>query len=51
MKEAGLEPERLEMFNMGASNADLFAKACDQMAERARKLGPNPLRKERVTLP
>jgi len=33
------------MFNIGASDAGLFAKACDEMTERARKLGPNPLKK------
>ena len=48
LKEAGLEPERLEMFNVSASNAPLFAKVCNEMTERARKLGPNPLRKEGV---
>ena len=41
----GLEPERLEMFNVSASNAPLFAQACNEMTERARKLGPNPLKK------
>ncbi len=46
--EVGLEPERLEMFNLGASDATKFAAACDEMTERARKLGPNPLKKEIV---
>jgi F420-non-reducing hydrogenase iron-sulfur subunit len=46
LKELGLEPERLEMFHISASNAPLFAKAADEMTERARKLGPNPLKKE-----
>ena len=32
------------MFNIGASDAGLFARACDEMTERARKLGPNPLK-------
>ena len=35
------------MFNIGASDAPLFAQACNEMTERARSLGPNPLRKER----
>jgi F420-non-reducing hydrogenase iron-sulfur subunit len=48
LKEAGIEPERVEMFNIGASEAVLFAKACDEMTERARKLGPNPLKRKRV---
>jgi coenzyme F420-reducing hydrogenase delta subunit len=45
LKEVGIEPERLEMYNISASNSVLFAKAADEMTERARKLGPNPLRK------
>jgi F420-non-reducing hydrogenase iron-sulfur subunit len=48
LKEAGMEPERLEMFHISASNAPLFAKAVDEMTDRARKLGPNPLNKETV---
>jgi F420-non-reducing hydrogenase iron-sulfur subunit len=45
LKEVGIEPERLEMFNISASNSVLFARAADEMTERARKLGPNPLKK------
>jgi len=48
LKEVGLEEDRVEMFNIGASDAPLFAKACNEMTERARRLGPNPLRKEKV---
>jgi F420-non-reducing hydrogenase iron-sulfur subunit len=43
LKEIGIEPERLEMYNISASNSVLFAKAADEMTERARKLGPNPI--------
>ena len=46
MEEVGIEGERVEMFNMGASDAPLFAKACNEMTERARRLGPNPLKKK-----
>jgi coenzyme F420-reducing hydrogenase delta subunit len=35
------------MFNIGASDAGLFARACDEMTNRALKLGPNPLKKTR----
>ena len=35
------------MFNIGASDAVLFAKAADEMTARARKLGPNRLKKAR----
>ena len=47
LKEVGIEPERVEMFFLGASDAGLFAKACDEMTARAIKLGPNPLNKAR----
>lgn len=45
MAEIGLEPERLEFFHIAASEGPLFARRADEMTERARRLGPNPLRK------
>jgi len=45
MAEIGLEPERLEFFHISASDGPLFAQRADEMTARARKLGPNPLRK------
>jgi F420-non-reducing hydrogenase iron-sulfur subunit len=45
LKEVGIEPERVEMYNVGASDAGLFAKACDEMTARAIKLGPTKLNK------
>jgi coenzyme F420-reducing hydrogenase delta subunit len=47
LEEVGLEADRVEMFNLGASDAPRFASACNEMTERARRLGPNPLRKGR----
>jgi len=44
----GIEPERIEMFHMGASDAPLFAAVCNEMTERAKNLGPSPLKKEKV---
>ncbi len=41
--EAGLEPERLEMFHIGASDAPKWAAAVNDMTARVIKLGPNPL--------
>ncbi len=32
------------MFNMSASMGPKFAETVDEMTERVRKLGPNPLR-------
>jgi len=48
LEEAGLESGRVEMFNVGASDAPLFAAACNEMTERARRLGPNPLKQQEV---
>ena len=48
LQEVGIEPERVEMFNLGASDAPLFVAAVNEMTERARTLGPNPLRREKV---
>ena len=45
LKEIGLEPERLEMFHIGASDAPGWARAVTEMTERARKLGANRLKK------
>jgi len=48
LEEVGIEGERVEMFNISASDASLFTAACNEMVERARRLGPNPLKKRRV---
>jgi heterodisulfide reductase subunit A len=39
-KEYGIEPERLEMFNMVYIEGDKFAEAAKMMTERVEKLGP-----------
>ena len=39
-----MEGDRIEMYNIGASDAVNFAAACNEMTERARNLGPNPLK-------
>ncbi len=46
LKEVGIEPERLGMYNINASDAQLFADACNEMTDIARRLGPNPLRRK-----
>jgi F420-non-reducing hydrogenase iron-sulfur subunit len=40
----GLEPERLEMFHVSSGEGPKFAQVCRDMVERARTLGPNPVR-------
>ena len=44
LAEAGLEAERLEMFNLSSAMGGKFAEYATQMAERIRRLGPSPLR-------
>jgi len=44
LDEVGIDSRRLEMFNMGASDAQKFTGAADEMTERARELGPNPIK-------
>jgi F420-non-reducing hydrogenase iron-sulfur subunit len=48
LEEIGLEPERLEMFSIGASDAPAWVRAVSEMVQRARNLGPNPLRKRPI---
>lgn len=40
LKEYGIEPERLEMFNMVYIEGDKFAEAAQMMTEKIEKLGP-----------
>jgi len=43
IEETGLEPERLEMFHIGASDAPKWAEAVAMMTQRIKELGPNPI--------
>jgi len=42
----GLEPERVEMFNLSSSEGPRFAAIAKEMAERAYKMGPSPTKPE-----
>jgi coenzyme F420-reducing hydrogenase delta subunit len=44
LSEVGLEPERLEMFFLSSAEGVRFAEIATEMTERARKLGPSPLK-------
>jgi len=44
MEEVGLEPERLEMFNLSSADGTRFAEIVRTMHERLVRLGPSPLR-------
>jgi coenzyme F420-reducing hydrogenase delta subunit len=47
LAEVGLEPERLEMFFLSSAEGARFAEIAIEMTERARRLGPNPLRDQK----
>ena len=49
LAEIGLEPERLEMFNLSSADGPRFAEIVTEMTARVAKLGPSPLRQEDQT--
>jgi coenzyme F420-reducing hydrogenase delta subunit len=55
LAEVGLEPERLEMYFLSSAEGVRFAEIAAEMTERARTLGPNPLKNgagtEEISLP
>ncbi|MHC4404986.1 MAG: hydrogenase iron-sulfur subunit [Planctomycetota bacterium] len=44
LEEIGLEPERLEMFNLSSAEGARFAEIVTEMTARLSELGPSPLR-------
>lgn len=47
LEEIGLEPERLEMFNLSSAEGGRFARIVTTMVERIKRLGKSPLRRDR----
>ena len=48
MREVGLEPERLQMYNLSSAEGGRFAQIVTEMTERIAQLGPSPLRPKRA---
>ena len=46
LEEIGIEPERVEMFNLSAGEGGRFAEIAIEMENRIKELGPSPLRKK-----
>jgi len=42
----GIEPERVEMYNLSAADGPRFAEIAREMTERIRGLGPSPIQIE-----
>jgi F420-non-reducing hydrogenase iron-sulfur subunit len=47
LEEIGIEPERVEMFNLSSAEGARFAEIVTIMNKRLAKLGPSPLRRDR----
>ena len=47
LQEVGVEPERLEMYNLSSAQGQRFAAIANDMAEKIRALGPSPIKKAR----
>jgi F420-non-reducing hydrogenase iron-sulfur subunit len=44
--ELGLEPERVEMYNMSSAMGPRFAEVANEFTDRIKALGPSPLRRD-----
>lgn len=47
----GIEPDRLQMFNLSAAMAGEFVRITKEMTEKIEGLGPNPLKKRSGSKP
>jgi len=48
LQELGIEPERVEMFNLSAGEGPRFAEIAREMVERAKALGPSPVKMKKA---
>jgi len=46
LTEIGIEPERVEMFNLSSAQGARFAEIAREMTDRIRRLGPSPIKKK-----
>jgi F420-non-reducing hydrogenase iron-sulfur subunit len=43
LQEIGMEPERVEMYNLSAGEGPRFAEIAREMADKIKRLGPSPV--------
>lgn len=48
LEEIGVEPGRVEMFNLSAGEGPRFAAIANEMYERIKELGPSPVKSEKI---
>lgn len=44
LEDLGVEPERVELFNVGAAKAHKFIQIAEDMVNKVKELGPTPLK-------
>ena len=49
LAELGIEPERVEMYNMSSAMGAKFAEVATEFTQRIKSLGPSPARREGVS--
>lgn len=49
LDEIGIGGERLEFYNLSSTMGQRFAEIATEMTERIRQLGPNPVKKGKLT--
>ena len=47
--ELGIEPERVEMYNMSSAMGARFAEVATEFTERIKQLGPSPIKRQGVS--
>lgn len=45
LAELGVEPERVEMYNLSSAQGARFAEIANEMVEQIRELGPTPIQR------
>ncbi len=50
LEEIGLEPQRLEMYNLSSAEGTRFAEIVTEMDQRLQELGPSPLRPDPASI-
>jgi coenzyme F420-reducing hydrogenase delta subunit len=43
LPRVGIDPERLEMFNLSAAMGPRWAEICNEFTDKIRQLGPSPI--------
>jgi F420-non-reducing hydrogenase iron-sulfur subunit len=48
LEEIGIEPERVEMYNLSSAQGQRFAEIANEMVEKIKSLGSSPVRSDKA---